>query len=130
MPWQVRQIGKIGKFLSSIARVQRKTGSEIAAYCLMANHVHLLMYDENGAYGKINDDKCLEYDSTSSYTDSEAVEILLALIGNQNPQCLQSYEREPRDEVIQELKRRGLTVRQISRLTGINRNIVQRARVK
>ena len=75
MPRQVRQIGKtgwahiifrginrenlfydeedFGRFLSTIARVQTETGCEIAAYCLMANHVHLLMYDENGAYGKI-----------------------------------------------------------------------------
>ena len=237
MPRQVRQIGKtgwahiifrginrenlfydeedFGRFMSSIARVQRETACEIAAYCLMANHVHLLMYDGNGAYGKIikkmlvsysiyfnrkydrvghvfqdrfrsepiddkrylltvaryiyqnpqkagvcpagnypytfiqtagilsgyfstpeelrvyletgNNDKCLEYNSTRSYTDSEAEEILHALIGNQNPQCLQSYERKLRDEVIQQLKRKGLTVRQISRLTGINRNIVQRA---
>lgn len=39
---------------------------------------------------------------------------------------LQTYNIEARNEALKLLKEKGLTVRQIERLTGINRNIIQR----
>ena len=40
---------------------------------------------------------------------------------------LQQYERQQRDEALSLLKKKGLTVRQLERLTGINRGIIQKA---
>ena len=40
---------------------------------------------------------------------------------------LQKMERKERNEALRKLKERGLSVRQIERLTGISRNIIQRA---
>ena len=40
---------------------------------------------------------------------------------------LQQYERQQRDEALALLKKKGLTVRQLERLTGINRGIIQKA---
>ena len=74
-----------------------------------------------------SDDRFLDYDSRKGYTDSEAVKLIESITGNSNPQKLQSTERIQRDEVLRQLKGKGLTIRQINRLTGINRNIVQRA---
>ena len=74
-----------------------------------------------------NTDRCLEYDSKSGYSDDEAIKIIISVSGELNPQNIQGYERKLRDRIIQKLKLEGLTVRQISRLTGLNRNLVQRA---
>ena len=203
------------KFASTIERVRRETGCEIAAFCLMANHIHLLLYEEQGAHSQLikrllisyaayynkkydrvghvfqdrfrsepindeqylltvaryifrnpekagicpaeeypyttiqtdgvlsgyfssqeelsaflkteNEDRCLEYDSTYSFSDADTINLLTELTGERNPQLLQEFDRVKRDEIIRELKSQGATVRQISRLTGLNRNIVQRA---
>ncbi len=74
-----------------------------------------------------NDDKCMEYNIASGYSDEEALKMILKITGEENPQLLQEYERKRRDGVLCQLKETGLRIRQISRLTGINRNIVQRA---
>ena len=203
------------RFSSTLSRFQKESAFEIAASCLMSNHVHLLMYEENGAHAQIikriavsyasyynrkydrvghvfqdrfrsepvnderyllsvaryiylnpqkaglcsaaeypytyvqtdgvlsgyfnspealdvflntdSDDRCLEYDSLPGYADSEALELLSAISGDKNPQSIQGLDRASRDGILRQLKAAGLTVRQISRLTGINRNIVQRA---
>ena len=41
---------------------------------------------------------------------------------------LQNYSRIDRDAALSRLKDRGLSIRQIERLTGINRNTIQRAK--
>ncbi len=74
-----------------------------------------------------NDDKCMEYNISSGYSDEEALKMIQKITGTENPQQLQGYERKCRDGVLEQLKENGLRIRQISRLTGINRNIVQRA---
>lgn len=43
------------------------------------------------------------------------------------PEDLKNLSRPRRDECLSELKSMGLSVRQIERLTGINRGIVQKA---
>lgn len=236
MPRQVRDLGNTGwahiilrginrenlfydeedyeRFSSTVARFQRETAVEIAASCLMSNHVHLLMYAENGNHAQIikkisvsyasyynqkydrvghvfqdrfrsepvnddrylltvaryiylnpqkagispaaeyaytqihlngilsgyfdspedltayleedNKDRCLEYDSTGGYSDAEALELLTEISGIGNPQDIQTLSKEERDGLLRRMKESGLTVRQISRLTGINRNIIQR----
>lgn len=74
-----------------------------------------------------NNDRCLEYDFNGSYSDADVLQILSSMTGSENPQQLQSAEKSVRNEILRELKRSGISIRQISRLTGINRNIVQRA---
>ena len=226
MPRQIRNLGSTGwehiilrginrenlfydkedfeRFLTTVSRYQREYPFEIAASCLMSNHVHLLMHAENGAHSQIikritvsyasyynrksdrsepvndehylltvaryiymnpqkagicaaaeypysnvhadgilagyfstpeelagflnteNGDRCLEYDSNSGYSDAEALELLVSITGSTNPQNLQGYDKVTRDAILLQLKTAGLTVRQISRLTGINRNTIQR----
>ena len=74
-----------------------------------------------------NDDSCLDYDTACRITDAEAGPLFAAVSGFQNPQSVSGLSREQRDIVLRKAKKAGLSVRQISRLTGINRNIIQRA---
>ncbi len=48
-------------------------------------------------------------------------------LGVQSGTVLQSYGRAERNRALRELKNNGLTIRQIERLTGINRGVIQRA---
>jgi hypothetical protein len=72
------------------------------------------------------DDQGLEYTETW-HSDSGAKELMKRCLGISSGTVLQNYSREERDAALIKLKKCGLTVRQIERLTGIGRNIVQNA---
>lgn len=59
--------------------------------------------------------------------ESRAIEIAVETLGKDWRSVLLSGERAARDESIRRLKTRGLSIRQIERLTGIGRGIIQRA---
>ncbi len=236
MPRQLRDLGETGwahivirginrenlfydredyeRFSSTLFRFLQETEAEVAAFCLMSNHVHLLLYEKNNAHSQIlkkvlvsyaayynqkyervghvfqdrfrsepiddgrhllnviryiyqnpqkagicnaaeypytqidtksipseylsspeewqefldisNDDSFLDYDSRKRYDDSEAMRIIESITGDSNPQRIQGVERTQRDLILRQLKDQGLSVRQIARLTGLNRNMVQR----
>ena len=79
--------------------------------------------------GAENEDVCLEYNETRKNGDADAWAIALIRegLGVSSGSELQKWEREKRDGALRLLKEKGLTIRQIERLTGISRNIVQRA---
>jgi len=75
-----------------------------------------------------NDDCCLELEKVKIISDREARELILKVCKIENPFELQNLEKNHRNECLKELKEKyNLSVRQISRLTGINRGIVLRA---
>ena len=71
------------------------------------------------------DDHCLEFDSRKD--DEWAKWKLSDLLNIDNGMALQKYSKDDRDDALRKLKSAGLTVRQIERLTGIGRSIIQRA---
>lgn len=73
-----------------------------------------------------DDDKCLEY-SEVRCGDARAKELMAECLGISSGTVLQNYSKEERNAAIEKLKECGLTVRQIARLTGIGRNVVQDA---
>ena len=73
-----------------------------------------------------NNDTCLEYEKTVR-DDLWARSVLQKELGIQSGTELQQYDKKARDAALALLRSKGLSVRQIERLTGINRNIVQRA---
>jgi len=73
-----------------------------------------------------NDDVCMEYNS-SSRNDEWAKEIIRKCVGTESGTAIQRYDRRRRDEVLRQLKAEGLSVRQLERLTGINRGVIQKA---
>ena len=58
--------------------------------------------------------------------DGRAGEIIRQVLGRSGT-SLQSMERPERDAVLRELKAKGLSIRQLERVTGINGGAIQRA---
>ena len=75
---------------------------------------------------EISDDECLEYISPKR-DDAWALKKIHRVLGGKSGTSLQGMDRAARDEALRKLKKAGLSVRQIERLTGINRGAVQRA---
>ena len=71
-------------------------------------------------------DRCLEYVDIK-HDDEWAKQELKRCLGISDGNKLQSYGKTERNSALVKLKRAGLTIRQIERLTGIGRNIVQKA---
>ena len=74
-----------------------------------------------------DDTVCMDCDS-KRIGDGRAVAAMRAALGVTNGTQLQHLDRNSRDEALAVLKETGLTVRQIERLTGINRGIIQKAK--
>lgn len=72
-----------------------------------------------------NYDQCLEYSSCKK-DDEWAKGKLRATLHMESGTILKTYEKSQRDDALRKLKEAGLSVRQIERLTGIGRSIIQR----
>ena len=71
--------------------------------------------------------QCLEIDSGSYLSEQEALATVLRVTELENPLSIAAFAVKERNEMLKKCKKAGVTVRQLSRLTGLNRNIVQRA---
>lgn len=69
---------------------------------------------------------CLDIDEGSRITDKEARVIIWELCGAMNTAEFQSLTPARRDEILARLKEKGLSIRQIVRLTGISFGIVRK----
>ena len=77
-----------------------------------------------------NEDKCLDYDEKMRLTDNDVKEQFRKL-GIENISELQRLEKSKRNAVIKELKSiEGVTIRQLSRITGISKSVIDRQRDK
>ena len=61
-------------------------------------------------------------------TDNKALKTIQAISGLKDPLLIQGIDRETRNELLATLKKKGITIRQLERMTGINRNAIQRAK--
>ena len=75
-----------------------------------------------------DDDVCLEYNQVRM-TDSDAISIIKQL-GFENGIMISSLPREERDNTVKMLLISGVSIRQIERLTGISRGVVQNIKKK
>lgn len=62
------------------------------------------------------------------FSEEEALAIICRISGNDNPTRIKALKKVERNTVLNQLKKAGLSIRQIERITGINRNIIQRAK--
>ncbi len=72
------------------------------------------------------DDRCMEYEAPRR-DDEWAKEVLCKYLSAKSGTVLQGYERGARNAALRVLKEKGLSVRQLERLTGINRGVIQKA---
>lgn len=59
--------------------------------------------------------------------DAWALQVIRETLDVPGGTALQSLDGKARDDALRILKKKGLSIRQIERLTGINRNVIQRA---
>lgn len=76
-----------------------------------------------------NDDSCMDTGDSvrPRCTDSRAMELVLASFGTPTPVIRKTKERQDVEEQIRQLIRAGISVRQLSRLTGISRKQIDHA---
>jgi len=72
----------------------------------------------------------IEADKPKGLPDNQAIDAIKRLVGVGAFGSLAQLDKEQRDIALASLKSQGFSIRQISRLTGINRGIVQRARAE
>lgn len=73
-----------------------------------------------------NHDRCLEYDQNVRLNDAEAIAFIKSICLIQNPTEVQCLEKGKRNEVIKACKEKGLSLRQIERLTGVSFGVIRR----
>ena len=74
-----------------------------------------------------NEDICLEIEDISfRISDKDASEIIKKISRCQNTTEFQLIEQKQRDKYIKKLKQEGLSIRQISRLTGVSFAIIRK----
>ena len=72
-----------------------------------------------------NDDVCLEMEEHFRLTDEEALQIIRKITRCKNTTEFQALEKNKRNLYIRKLSLNGLSIRQISRLTGVSKKIVE-----
>jgi putative transposase len=73
------------------------------------------------------DEQCMDVEENKRFTDQEALTLITIVCKTSNLSELQKLDKITRDKYLGELKQEGLSVRQIARLTGINRGVVLKA---
>ncbi len=75
-----------------------------------------------------NNDKCLDMETIIRFSDEKAIALIIEICKVEKPSDLKYFKKSIRDKHLKNLKTNyNLSVRQIERLTGINRNIIVRA---
>ena len=73
-----------------------------------------------------NNEDGMEY-SNPRISDEKALDIVKKLFGPDYRTYFSSDNKKIRDNALAELKRHGLSVRQIERLTGVTKSVIQRS---
>lgn len=79
-------------------------------------------------HDKVNNDSCLEMEAIQRFSDDTAAKIIVNECKIDKPSDLKDIKKPARDTYLRNLKtNHTLSIRQIEKLTGINRNIIARA---
>ncbi|MBW6464416.1 MAG: transposase [Firmicutes bacterium] len=73
-----------------------------------------------------NNDQCMEHDA-GRLNDDEATELIKSVAKVKNPMEIQAYEKKTMNALIKLLKEKGLSIRQIERLTGVSFGVIRGA---
>lgn len=101
-------------------REHQITDTDFAFSMLSKEQFEIFMNEES-------QDKCLEIQEIVRVNDSNARAMIREISKCNNVTQFQALPRGTRNRFLSELKAKGLSVRQIERLTGINRGLVQKA---
>jgi len=73
-----------------------------------------------------NNDTCMEISERKKITDEEA-KAMIRSMGLEACQDLQLIDKGRRDAILKSVKGKGMSVRQLERITGVNRGVILRA---
>ena len=76
-------------------------------------------------HNQVSDDNCLEMEDHFRLTDEEAKRIIDKISKCKSAAAFQALDPPKRNLYIKKLHKNGLSIRQISRLTGISKKIVE-----
>lgn len=107
------------------------------AYCLMSNHIHLLIREREISYNKLNDlvntplsddVACLDIEDTSKGrpSDNQVMLLIKEKTGVTNSSAFQQLPEETKRSVLIELTGVRASLRQLERLTGIGKSMIFR----
>lgn len=76
-----------------------------------------------------NEDKCLDINvkKRKQLSDEEVRELIAKLIQSSNIQMLQQMDKAKRNKIIKDLKEKDASIRQLARITGLGRRIIEKA---
>ena len=76
---------------------------------------------------EVNQDICLEIeDMYFRLSDKDAADIIKKISKCENTTEFQLIEKKQRDKYIKKLRQKGLSIRQISRLTGVSKGVIEK----
>ena len=75
---------------------------------------------------EINDDKCLDAEEKRRLTDKDGMELLQQMLKGKPVEVIVDFEEKDKAALISRMKSEGLSIRQISRLTGVSIGIVRK----
>lgn len=75
-----------------------------------------------------DNDACLDVSTVRRrVSDDKALAVARGILGDNPASGIAALDRKARDEALRHLRGKGLTIRQIQRLTGVGRGVIQRA---
>ena len=83
-------------------------------------------FEDLQRFMSVREAHCSEFEPLRN-NDGTAHDIMTCVLGIESGTVLQSYGKKERNHALRILKQSGLSIRQIERLTGIGRSIIQRA---
>ena len=89
---------------------------------LFSDHVECIQYLHT-----ISEQRCLEYYPSSRIFDQDALKIIQTITSCNSPSDFQHLELFQRNAYLKQLSKFGISVRQLSRLTGISRTVISSA---
>ena len=79
-------------------------------------------------HAETNHDSCLEITEKVFYlTDEDAKKLILTTAQCRATTDIQQFDVKIRNEIIHKLKKQGLSIRQLSRLTGISKSVIEKS---
>ncbi len=77
-----------------------------------------------------NDDQCLDEEErkVKRISDIEAKSLIVKLANSNSPKGLQDLSKKERNGIIVKLKESGVSIRQVAKLTGLGKRVIEKAR--
>ena len=74
-----------------------------------------------------NEDQCIDIHQNYVQSEKDIISMVNQFSGLENPLNVSSMKKDKQKQLFAKLKKNGASIQQLSRITGVNRNFIQRA---